>query len=108
MCIIKLECFPEIVKHWTAVFATQGEILLYLIIQIFEVGKINHVWDDISPPLQKYMHCLSVYKIPTNWEQFQIQVYIFQCFESPVSTLYTKTQQPNFTAIVGHLSTYST
>lgn len=66
MCIIKLECFPEIVKHWTAVFATQGEILPYLIIQILEVGKMNHVWDDRFPPPSKYMHCLSAYKILTN------------------------------------------
>lgn len=58
MCIIKVERFPEIVKHWTAVFATQGEILLYLIIQIFEVGKINHVWDYIFPPSK--IHALFV------------------------------------------------
>lgn len=34
MCIIKLKCFPEIIKYKTAVFATQGEMLQYLITQM--------------------------------------------------------------------------
>lgn len=59
---------------------------------------------DAAPP-SKYMHCLSAYKILTNSEQLQIEVHIIQFSDSQVGTLYARIQQPNFTEILGHLST---